>query len=79
MEFHCNSIALTMSTNGDADTKQFSITLPRDAVEMIENGLIPFGLYGKRLATISAALILDMLKTSAVRDQIREGREKASR
>jgi hypothetical protein len=46
---------------------------------MIENGLIPFGLYGKKLATISAALILDMLKTPSVRAQIREGREKASR
>ena len=68
-----------MTDRGDAETKQFSITLPLDAVEMIENGLIPFGLYGKRLATISAALILDMLKTPAVRGQIREGREKASR
>lgn len=68
-----------MADKGDPDTKQFSITLPLDAVEMIENGLIPFGLYGKKLATVSAALILDMLKTSAVRAQIREGREKASR
>jgi len=68
-----------MPDKGDTDTKQLSITLPLDAVEMIENGLIPFGLYGKRLATVSAALILDMLKTSAVRAQIREGREKTSR
>ena len=68
-----------MADKDGADTKQFSITLPLAAVEMIENGLIPFGLYGKRLATVSAALILDMLKTSAVREQIREGREKASR
>lgn len=29
------------------DTEQFSITLSKDAIEMIENGLIPFGLYGK--------------------------------
>jgi hypothetical protein len=79
MEFHCNSIVLTMPGKGDPETKQFSITLPLDAVEMIENGLIPFGLYGKKLATISAALILDMLKTPSVRAQIREGREKASR
>lgn len=75
LQFHCFS----MADKGDPDTKQFSITLPLDAVEMIENGLIPFGLYGKKLATVSAALILDMLKTSAVRAQIREGREKASR
>jgi hypothetical protein len=79
MEFHCNSIVSAMANKGDPDTKQFSITLPLDAVEMIENGLIPFGLYGKRLATISAALILDILKTPAVRSQIREGREKTSR
>jgi hypothetical protein len=79
MEFHCNSIVSTMAEKGDSDTKQFSITLPLDAVEMIENGLIPFGLYGKKLARISASLILDMLKTPAVRGQIREGREKASR
>ena len=41
-----------MASMGDSDTKQFSITLPLDAVEMIENGLIPFGLYGKKLATV---------------------------
>jgi hypothetical protein len=79
MEFHCNSIVEAMADRGDSDTKQLSITLPLDAVEMIENGLIPFGLYGKKLATVSAALILDMLKTPAVREQIREGRDKVSR
>ena len=68
-----------MPIKGDPEPKQFSITLPLDAVEMIENGLIPFGLYGKKLATISAALILDMFKTRDVRGQIREGREKAAR
>ena len=30
------------------DSEQFSITLPMDAIEMIEEGLIPFGLYGKK-------------------------------
>jgi hypothetical protein len=64
---------------GDGEGVQITIRLPTDAVEMIENGLIPFGLYGKKRATICAALILDMLKTSEVRDQIREGREKAKR
>ncbi len=79
MELHCNSIVKPMADRGDSDTKQFSITLPLAAVEMIENGLIPFGLYGNKLATVSANLILDMLKTPAVRGQIREGREKGSR
>lgn len=60
------------------DSKQFSITLPIDAIEMIESGLIPFGLYGKNRAAICSALILDMLKTPAVRDNIREGKEKNS-
>jgi hypothetical protein len=43
---------------------------------MIEEGLIPFGLYGKKRATICRALILDALKTRAVREQVREGRDK---
>jgi hypothetical protein len=67
-----------MADMGDLDTKQLSITLPLDAVEMIDNGLIPFGLYGKKLATVCASLILDMLKTQAVQDQIRTGRSKGS-
>jgi hypothetical protein len=46
---------------------------------MIENGLIPFGLFGKKRATVCTNLILDMLKTPAVRGHIREGREKSSR
>jgi hypothetical protein len=82
MEFHCNSIVSTMpekGEKGDPETRQFSITLPVDAIEMIENGLIPFGLYGKKLATVAANLILDALKTPAVRGNIREGREKGSR
>jgi hypothetical protein len=68
-----------MPRQGDPDTDQFSITLPLDAIEMIENGLIHFGLFGKKRATVAAGLVLDMLKTPAVRDQIREGREKAAR
>jgi hypothetical protein len=50
------------------ETEQFSITLPVEAIEMIEQGLIPFGLYGKKRSTIAANLILDMLKQPAVRD-----------
>ena len=67
------------SEQGDGEGVQITIRLPPDAVEMIENGLIPFGLYGKKRATICANLILDMLKTQDVRNQIREGREKAVR
>jgi hypothetical protein len=75
MEFHCNSIVMA----DDDPTVQFSITLPLEAVEMIESGLIPFGIYGKKRATISAALILDALKSPAVQANIREGRSKARR
>jgi len=78
----CCSIAIPLSGHGwegEPETKQFSITLPLDAIEMIENGLIPFGLYGKKLATVAASLILDALKTPAVRGAVREGREKGSR
>ena len=66
-----------MADKGDADSPQFSISLPAEAIEMIEIGLIPFGLYGKKRATVCRALILDMLKTPAVQDQIRIGRNKA--
>jgi hypothetical protein len=55
------------------ESPQFSISLPTEAVEMIEQGLIPFGLYGKKRATICRALILDALKQPSVREQIREG------
>lgn len=49
------------------ETEQFSITLPSEAIEMIEKGLIPFGLYGKKRSTVAAALILDMLKRPEIR------------
>ena len=58
------------------ESPQFSITLPIEAVEMIEKGLIPFGLYGRKRATVCRALILDMLKQPAVQAHIQEGREK---
>lgn len=61
------------------ESPQFSITLPLDALDMIENGLRHFGLYGKPRATICRALILDMLKTQTVQDQIQKGRDKAKR
>ena len=60
----------------EGPSKEFSISLPLEAIEEIENGLIPFGHDGKRRATICRALILDMLKQPAVREHIREGRAK---
>jgi hypothetical protein len=54
------------------ETEQFSIRLPIEAIEMIEKGLIPFGLYGKRRSTVAASLILDMLKQPDIRAIIRE-------
>jgi hypothetical protein len=66
------------SEQSDGEGVQITIRLPSDAVEMIESGLISFGLYGKKRATICTNLILDMLKTQAVQEQIRIGRAKAS-
>jgi hypothetical protein len=57
---------------------QFSITLPDEAIEMIEKGLVPFGLYGKTRALVAANLILDMLKRRDIRDIVREHTDKAS-
>jgi len=73
MEIHCNSIVVR-NIKMAGDTEQFSITLPVEAIEMIEKGLIPFGLYGKKRSTIAANLILDMLKQPAVRDIVRQHR-----
>jgi hypothetical protein len=71
MEFHCNSI-VSRRIKMAGKTEQFSITLPTEAIEMIEKGLIPFGLYGKKRGTIAATLILDMLKQPNIREIIRE-------
>jgi hypothetical protein len=69
MEKHCNYIVIPMS-----DTESFNITLPKEALEMIDKGLVHFGLYGKKRATVCSGLILDALKRSEVREQVREGR-----
>jgi hypothetical protein len=58
------------------ESPQFSISLPSEALEMIEAGLIPFGLYGKKRATICRSLILDALKQPSVQEQIKQGRAK---
>lgn len=54
---------------GDKDTDSFSITLPIEAIEMLEK-LIPVGLYGKKRATIASQLILDQLKHMRARGEI---------
>jgi hypothetical protein len=64
-----------MADNGESP--QFSISLPTEAIEMIENGLIPYGLYGKKKATICRELILVMLRSAEVKANIAEGRAKA--
>jgi len=55
-----------------ADTEQISITLPNEAIEMIEKGLVPFGLFGKKRGTVAAQLILDALKRPDIREIVRE-------
>ena len=81
MESRCNSIGnpweMAEAEKSDGPGVEFTITLPGDAIEMIENGLIPFGLYGKRRATICRSLILDMLKSADVQRNVAEGRGKA--
>jgi hypothetical protein len=84
MGLQCNDIVtalfkvLMAADKGEGESPQFSISLPREAVEMIERGLIPFGLYGKKRAIICRALILDMLKQPAVQEHIRIGLGKSS-
>ena len=72
-----NPLFHVMADTGESP--QFSISLPSEALEMIEEGLIPFGLYGKKRASVCRALILDMLKLPAVQEQIRAGRTKVTR
>jgi hypothetical protein len=67
LQLHCKAIKQMAG-----ETEQFSIRLPMEAIEMIEKGLIPFGLYGKRRSTVAASLILDMLKQPDIRAIIRE-------
>lgn len=59
-----------------ANTEQFSITLPKEAIEMIEKGLIPFGIYGKKRGTVAAQLILDALKRPEILAIVRENMQR---
>jgi hypothetical protein len=76
MDFHCNSIVSQMADSNESP--QFSISLPLEAIEMIEKGLIPFGLYGKFRATICRTLILDALKQPAVQGAVEKGLAKGT-
>lgn len=55
----------------------FTICLPVEAIEEIEEGLIPFGLYGKKRATVAAQLIVEALRRPDVQKNIETGRAKA--
>jgi hypothetical protein len=76
MEFHCNSIVSTVPDN--PETIPFTISLPVEAIEEIEQGLIPFGLYGKKRATVAAGLIVEALRRPDVQANIEKGRAKAA-
>jgi len=41
-----------------ADTTQISLRLPNKAIEMIEEDLVPIGIYGTNRAEVCKALIL---------------------
>jgi hypothetical protein len=75
MEIHCNSIVIPMAEKDES--KEFSITFPLEAIEIIEECLIPWALDGKRRATICRALILRMLNEPAVQANVEAGRQKA--
>jgi hypothetical protein len=49
----------------DGESPQFSISLPLEAIELIEKRLAPYGLYGKKRATICRNLILERLRQIA--------------
>jgi hypothetical protein len=49
----------------EGESPQFSISLPQEAIEIIEKQLLPYGLYGKKRATICRNLILERLRQLA--------------
>jgi hypothetical protein len=44
------------------ESPQFSISLPLEAIDLIEKRLKPYGLHGKMRATICRSLILERLR-----------------
>jgi hypothetical protein len=61
MQTHCNYI-LRPRLKTMARTTQLSIRLPDKAIEMIEEDLIPTGLYGANRAEVCKSLILSRLE-----------------
>lgn len=61
----------------DKDTLALTVRIPPEADEMIVNGLIPFGLYGKNRATICRNLITNALATPEIQANIEKGRAMA--
>jgi hypothetical protein len=49
----------------EGESPQFNISLPLEAIEIIEQTLSPYGLYGKKRATICRNLILERLRQLA--------------
>jgi hypothetical protein len=45
----------------EGESPQFSISLPLEAIEYLEKTLVPYGLYGKKRATICRNLILERI------------------
>ncbi|MGP8231239.1 MAG: hypothetical protein ACLQL2_01040 [Methylovirgula sp.] len=64
MEFHCNSIVFTMPKSDDPQEEsfQFTISLPKYAIDLIEGPLAKYQLYGRKRATICQRLILEKLR-----------------
>jgi hypothetical protein len=46
----------------DDESPQISISLPSEAIAIIEKNIIPYGLYGKKRATVCRNLILERLR-----------------
>lgn len=60
-----------------AETESFSITLPRRVIEMIDEGIVPSGLFGSSRASACSNLILDRLKQSDAREIVKENWKKS--
>ena len=56
------AIALFRTMAEEGESSQFSISLPLEAIDQIERRLRPYGLYGKKRATICRNLILERLR-----------------
>jgi hypothetical protein len=62
----------------EAESPQFSISLPMEAISIIERRLVPYGLYGKKRATICRSLILERLRQIAPPPNLKPKRKRAA-